>query len=48
MAFTADHEVIVDRDAPAALVISLVISMSSREGLGSPEGWLCTIRPIDV
>ena len=28
--------------ASAAFRISLVISMSSRDGLGSPEGWLCT------
>ena len=28
--------------ASAALRISFVISMSSRDGLGSPEGWLCT------
>ena len=30
-------------NASAALAISLVISMSSRGGLGSPEGWLCTV-----
>ena len=27
--------------ASAAMRVSLVISMSSRDGLGSPEGWLC-------
>jgi hypothetical protein len=26
--------------ASAAFLISFVISMSSRDGLGSPEGWL--------
>ena len=28
--------------APAAVLTSRVISMSSRDGLGSPEGWLCS------
>jgi hypothetical protein len=42
MALAADHEVVVDENAErsASVLISRVISMSSRDDLGSPEGWL--------
>ena len=44
MAGAADHQVIVDGDAErgAGLRDLLVSSMSARDGLGSPDGWLCT------
>jgi hypothetical protein len=34
--------------ASAALRISFVISMSSRDGFGSPDGWLCMRLLLDV
>jgi hypothetical protein len=33
----------VTLSAAAALTMSLVTAMSAFEGVGSPEGWLCTI-----
>jgi len=38
---------VIDR-APAPSRISFVISMSSREGVGSPLGWLCTSTMADA
>jgi hypothetical protein len=40
MALSADHQMVVDGNAKrlAAALISRVMSMSSRDGLGSPEG----------
>ena len=45
MALLADNDVVVHHDAEsflAADTICLVISISARDGVGSPEGWLCT------
>jgi len=43
MTLAADHEVVVDGNAQRfGRRLARVISMSSRDGLGSPEGWLCT------
>jgi hypothetical protein len=40
MALSADHQMVVDGNAErlAAALISRVMSMSFRDGLGSPEG----------
>lgn len=52
MPLAADHEMVVDRDAErfGGLANLLVISMSSRDGLGSPLGWLWskTDRPMTL
>ena len=44
MALAADDDVVVNGDAEGcgAATICFVMSMSAREGVGSPEGWLCT------
>jgi hypothetical protein len=45
MALAADHQVIVDGNAQrlGRRLISRVISMSSRDGLRLPDGWLCIV-----
>ena len=44
MAVAADDDVVVDGDAERLGDVDdrLVISMSARDGVGSPEGWLWT------
>ena len=44
MPVLADNEMVVHRDTEGARTstIACVIWMSAREGVGSPEGWLCT------
>ena len=44
MALLADNDVVVHHDAETLAddTICLVISISARDGVGSPEGWLCT------
>jgi len=44
MSVLADDDVVVHRmpSGFATATIACVISMLAREGVGSPDGWLCT------